>query len=103
MALLFSAVTVTANDQEVEFLVGGIPREYDDLEGRTAFDMFIFVANALNVSADELLQDFLENTVTVSNHEFAVILTDCSTYEKRILLDSIRAIKQSLRENKRHY
>lgn len=41
MALLFSAVTATANDQEVEFLVGGIPREFDDLEGWTAFDRFI--------------------------------------------------------------
>ena len=41
MALLFSAVTVTANDQEVEFLVGGIPREFDDLEGWTAFDSFM--------------------------------------------------------------
>lgn len=33
MALLFSAVTATANNQEIEFLVGGIPRELDDLEG----------------------------------------------------------------------
>ena len=29
MALLFSAVRATANDQEVEFFVGGIPREYE--------------------------------------------------------------------------
>ncbi|MBQ8910769.1 MAG: hypothetical protein IJY91_07010 [Oscillospiraceae bacterium] len=41
MALQFSAVTVTANDQEVEFLVGGIPREFDDLEGWTAFDNYM--------------------------------------------------------------
>ena len=41
MALLFSAVTVTANNQEVEFLVGGIPREFDDLDGWTAFDNFM--------------------------------------------------------------
>lgn len=41
MALLFSAVTATANEQEVEFLVGGIPREYDDLEGWTAFENFM--------------------------------------------------------------
>lgn len=27
MALLFSAVTVTANDQNVEFLVDGVPRK----------------------------------------------------------------------------
>ena len=30
MALLFSAVTVTAGEDEVELLVGGIPREYAD-------------------------------------------------------------------------
>ena len=41
MALLFSAVTATASDQEVEFLVGGIPREFDDLEGWTAFENFM--------------------------------------------------------------
>ena len=41
MALLFSAVRATANDQEVEFFVGGIPREYDDLEGWTAYDNFM--------------------------------------------------------------
>ena len=41
MALLFSAVTVTASNEEFEFTVGGIPREYDDLVGWTAFDDFI--------------------------------------------------------------
>jgi len=41
MALLFSAVTVTAKDKKVEFLVGGIPREFSDLEGWTAFERFM--------------------------------------------------------------
>ena len=41
MALLFSAVTVTAGNEEIEFTVGGIPREYDDLVGWTAFDDFM--------------------------------------------------------------
>ncbi|MBQ8238077.1 MAG: hypothetical protein IJZ39_08025 [Oscillospiraceae bacterium] len=41
MALLFSAVTVTAGDAETEFLVSGIPREYDDLSGWKAFDDFL--------------------------------------------------------------
>ena len=41
MALLFSAVTETAGDEEIEFTVGGIPRECDDLVGWTAFDNFI--------------------------------------------------------------
>ena len=42
MALLFSAVTVTAGEDEIELLVGGIPREYDDLEGWSEFDDLIW-------------------------------------------------------------
>ena len=41
MALLFSAVTVSAGGAETEFLVSGIPREYDDLYGWRAFDDFL--------------------------------------------------------------
>ena len=38
MALLCSAVTVTSEDDQAEFLVGGIPKTYSELEGWTAFD-----------------------------------------------------------------
>ena len=41
MAVLFSAVTVTAGDQEKEFLVRGIPRELGDIEEYTAFEEFM--------------------------------------------------------------
>ena len=41
MAVLFSAVTVTAGDQKTEFLVRGIPRELGDIEGYTAFEEFM--------------------------------------------------------------
>ena len=41
MALLFSQVTVTAGNDAASFLVGGIPREYDELEGWTEFDDFV--------------------------------------------------------------
>ena len=41
MALLFSAVTVTSEDDQTEFLVGGIPKTYSELEGWTAFDNLI--------------------------------------------------------------
>lgn len=41
MALLFSKVTVTAGNDATSFLVGGIPREYDDLEDWDEFDDFL--------------------------------------------------------------
>lgn len=68
---------------------------------RMSLDMFVCVANKLNVSADVLLFDSLENTVSVSNHEFAAVLSDCSEYETRILLDIVRSAKKTMRENQR--
>lgn len=41
MAVLFSAVTLTADNNQVEFLAAGIPRDSDDLEGWTAYENFI--------------------------------------------------------------
>lgn len=66
-----------------------------------SLETLILIANALNVSTDELLFDSLENTVKVSNHKFAAIIADCSEYELQILLDVIINIKLSLREHKK--
>ena len=67
-----------------------------------SLDTFILIVNALNTTADELLMDSLKNTIKVSNHEFAALISDCSDYERRILFDVITAAKKSIREN-RHY
>lgn len=47
IAILFSEVTVEGNGSEETFLVRGIPREYDDLQGWTAFEDFL-----LNIDQD---------------------------------------------------
>ena len=65
-----------------------------------SLETFVLIANALNATADEILEDSLENTVKVSNHEFATILMDCSDYEKKVLFDVATATKQSLRDNR---
>ena len=65
-----------------------------------SLDTLVRVANALNVSTDDLLVDSLTNTIKVSNYEFADILADCSDYELRVLLDMVKAAKQALREYK---
>ena len=44
MALQFSHVRVSTPDgNEAEFLVSGIPREFDDFEYYTAFEDFLFL------------------------------------------------------------
>ncbi len=64
-----------------------------------SLDTFVRIANALHVTADELLADSLENTVKVSNHEFSTLLNDCSEFEKCVLMDVLTATKASLRKN----
>lgn len=41
MALLFSAVTLTGDDDQAELLVPGIPKESNDLRGWTAYENFL--------------------------------------------------------------
>ena len=66
-----------------------------------SIDLFIKIANTLNVSADELLLENLSNNIMATNHEFSEILNDCSEYEKRILMDIVITAKKSMRENRR--
>lgn len=65
-----------------------------------SLDTLVLLTNALNVTADELLIDSLENTIKVSNHEFTALLLDCNDYERRMLLDITAATKTSIRKNR---
>ena len=66
-----------------------------------SLETFILITNALNVSADEILVDNLVNTVKVSSHSFASVISDCDEYEQQILLDVVSATKASMREHQR--
>lgn len=86
-------------------LIGRSPTYVSYIECGTksmSLDTFMLLVNALNTTADELLVDNLENTIKVTNHLFSALLSDCSDYERRILLDVTMATKKSIREN-RHY
>ena len=65
-----------------------------------SLDTLVLVANELNVSTDDLLVDSLANTIKVSNHEFATIVSDCNEYEMRVRLDIVKKAKESKREYK---
>ena len=65
-----------------------------------SLDTFIKVANALHVSADELLQDNIENNIKIFNSEFASLISDCSEFEKRFIFETAKSIKKTMRENR---
>lgn len=65
-----------------------------------SLDTLVDIANALNVTADILLKDSLDNSSMIMRNEFAAALADCSDYEQRILLEMVIAVKASIRTNK---
>lgn len=65
-----------------------------------SLDALVRIANALNVTADELLAENLTNRQICLNGEFADLLGDCNAYERRVLIETARAMKRILRENK---
>ena len=64
-----------------------------------SLESLISIANALGVTTDVLLCDSLDNQLTASVADFEYILRDCSNHERRIILDTIRGLKQSLKDN----
>lgn len=68
-----------------------------------SLDTFVDLTNALNTTADHLLQDSLENTAIVTNSNLTALFLDCSTYEQKVLLDLTAAAKKTLRVNAEIY
>ena len=66
-----------------------------------SIETFVSIANALNVSADALLIDSIENTERISNSFFAAAALDCNEFERRVLLELLIAAKETMRKNKR--
>lgn len=59
---------------------------------------FIQIANALNVSADELLCDYIKGSSSIYQNEISVLLEKCSDKEIRFIYDLIYSALISLRK-----
>ncbi len=64
-----------------------------------SLETLIAIANALGVTADLLLCDSLDNQLTACLSEFEYLLKDCTNHERRVILDTVRGLKVSLRDN----
>lgn len=65
-----------------------------------SLETLVDIANALEVSADELLSYNIEHRNEIKS-EFTVILEKCTTYERKVITDVAKALKQSLQEERR--
>ena len=55
------------------------------------------IANALGVTVDALLCDSLEESRAVFEREAAELLSDCSHWELRVIIATMRSLKEHLR------
>lgn len=60
---------------------------------------FIAILNALDCSADELLCRELVSTQEIRNHWLEELLMDCSTDEVKVISDTLKTVKESVRRN----
>ena len=58
---------------------------------------FIAIINALNLSSDELLRNHIEKAKHIFYDELADAIKDCDDEETRIITDTVKALKTSLR------
>ena len=61
-----------------------------------SLDTLIDIANALNVSADDLLVDSLEHSVSTADSKMHRIILDCTPTEEEILIRNAEHLKSIL-------
>lgn len=67
---------------------------------KPSLETLIQIANALDVTIDELLSDNLVAASPVSNTQINQLLSDCSAFEKRVILLSVQSLKEAIRTSK---
>ena len=58
----------------------------------------VHIANALGVTADQLLCDSVAASGAVYQQELTALLSDCSHWELRLITETIRTLKEGLRQ-----
>ncbi|WP_330409107.1 helix-turn-helix transcriptional regulator [Clostridioides difficile] len=87
----------------VSELINITPSHMSNIEtGKSTVSLptLIAIANTLGVSIDELLCDTILNSKIVFEKELSDILKDCNEYEIRVLVDIVKASKESIRNVK---
>ncbi len=66
---------------------------------KLSLPVFVAIADALSVRADELLHDLSSSDISPIKEEILAVLDSCSVNEQQILVDVVKAVKMSLDKN----
>ena len=89
------------SQEELAEAIGTVYRHVSNIElgyKLPGVEMLVAIANALGVSADDLLQDVLTHPSTQENREVNTILQDCNHDEREMLIRTMKFLKDLLSE-----
>lgn len=90
------------SQEELGDLVGTSNRHIINIESGNkgpSLSLLVAIANALNVSSDDLLLDNLKRYGELSETEIPTLLLDCNKTEKEIITKAMKSLKALLLEN----
>ena len=67
---------------------------------KPSLEMLVRIANVLDVSVDQLLSENLSGRQYKCDAELSRLISGCSNYERRVILDIALATRYSLEENR---
>lgn len=86
--------------ETVAYKIGITPQHMSNIEtanSSVSLPTLISIANALSVSVDELLCDNILDSKVIFEKEAQEVLNDCNDLEIRVLVDVLKAAKNSMR------
>lgn len=69
----------------------------ESANSRASAEVLVRIANALDISVDVLLCDSLKESQKARMAEYSKILENCNEKETKIIVDTVKTLKESLR------
>lgn len=66
---------------------------------QAALEIYVAIANALGVTLDELLYGNQINDSTAYQTDMDIILSDCNSFEKKVIYEMSKTLKTVIHEN----
>ncbi len=95
-------INADLTQEKLSETVGISPTHLSNIETgttRVSLCTLIGIANALNVTSDDLLCDNIIKSKVQFEKDIALILKDCDEYEIRVIRDIAEVVKESLRRD----
>lgn len=65
-----------------------------------SIETLVAISNALGVTTDAILADSITGISSSSSYDVTEILNDCSSFERSVIIASMKNLKTTIRENR---